>query len=131
MSIIFTLNIKKSKFIILAIEEIKNDLENIKSHISNNDDSSTDNKQEIALNIEYLKKKLKFENNQKDNTHFASLIKNVIFENTDKDAEEEEHSIEMQLPFLVKVLSVENFTLIPILVGSLDHFLETLYAHIL
>ena len=42
------------------------------------------------------------------------------FEESDKDAEEEEHSIEMQLPFLVHILGSNNFTLIPIMVGSLD-----------
>ncbi|KRX06510.1 hypothetical protein PPERSA_05123 [Pseudocohnilembus persalinus] len=45
------------------------------------------------------------------------LLENEIvnFEETDKDADEEEYSIEMQLPFLIKALGIDNFTLIPIL----------------
>lgn len=42
------------------------------------------------------------------------------FEVTDKDAEEEEHSIEMQLCFLIKTLGLENIRLVPIMVGSID-----------
>ncbi len=42
------------------------------------------------------------------------------WEETDKDSEEEEHSIEMQLPFLVKSLGIENIKIVPIMVGSLD-----------
>lgn len=52
------------------------------------------------------------------------------FEQSDKDAEEEEHSIEMQLPFLVHILGSENFTIIPIMVGSIDAKAEEYYGKI-
>lgn len=48
------------------------------------------------------------------------LLADGDFELTDKDAEEEEHSIEMQLCFLIKSLGLDNIKLIPIMVGSID-----------
>ncbi|EGR29819.1 hypothetical protein IMG5_148030 [Ichthyophthirius multifiliis] len=54
----------------------------------------------------------------------------AYFETTDKDAEEEEHSLEMQLCFLIKTLGAENIKLIPIMVGALDQSQETLYGQI-
>lgn len=49
------------------------------------------------------------------------LKEQIEFVDTDKDAEEEENSIEMHLPFLAKTIGVDNFKLIPIMVGSLDY----------
>jgi hypothetical protein len=42
------------------------------------------------------------------------------FEIGDKDAEEEEHSLEMHLPFLAHILGPDKFTIIPVMVGSLE-----------
>ncbi|CAD8209619.1 unnamed protein product [Paramecium pentaurelia] len=53
------------------------------------------------------------------------------FEQSDKDAEEEEHSIEMQLPFLAHILGTDNFTIIPIMVGSIDAKSEEYYGKLL
>ncbi|KOC65827.1 Protein MEMO1 [Habropoda laboriosa] len=49
------------------------------------------------------------------------------------DADEEEHSIEMQLPFIAKVMQgfKNSFTIIPILVGSLSPEREALYGRLL
>jgi predicted class III extradiol MEMO1 family dioxygenase len=38
----------------------------------------------------------------------------ILFEEIDKDADEEEYSAEMQLSYLIKTLGAENFTLIPV-----------------
>lgn len=37
----------------------------------------------------------------------------------------------MQLSFLIKTLGIDNFTLIPILVGSLDEKAEKIYSDVL
>lgn len=55
------------------------------------------------------------------------------FEVMDLNTDEEEHSIEMQLPFIAKVMEGyrDSFTIIPILVGSLSPEKEALYGRIL
>jgi len=40
-----------------------------------------------------------------------------VFIRTDKDCEEEEHSLEMHLPYIKKVFANTNVTLVPIMVG--------------
>lgn len=55
-----------------------------------------------------------------DQETIEELKTKLSFEETDKDAEEEEHSIEMQLPFLIKLFGPEKIKLIPVMVGSLD-----------
>jgi len=53
------------------------------------------------------------------------------FENMDLRSEEAEHSIEMQLPFIAKVMEnrrPDSFTLIPILVGSLSSSRQAQYG---
>lgn len=50
------------------------------------------------------------------------------------DADEDEHSIEMQLSFIAKVMESQGpnaFTIVPILVGSLSIEKEQLYGQIL
>lgn len=54
------------------------------------------------------------------------------FEWMDMQTDEEEHSIEMQLPYIAKVMeSNSNFTVVPILVGSLTPEKEAMYGRIL
>ena len=55
------------------------------------------------------------------------------FEWMDLNTDEEEHSIEMQLPFIAKVMEgfKDSFTIIPILVGSLSPEREALYGRLL
>jgi len=48
-----------------------------------------------------------------------------------KDADEAEHSIEMQLPYIRKMMGDQNFTLVPILVGSTDAQSEKQYGELL
>jgi len=43
---------------------------------------------------------------------------------TDKETEEEEHSIEMHLPYIRKVFEGKNIKLVPIMVGAIDRKLE-------
>ncbi|CAD6241931.1 GSCOCG00009381001-RA-CDS [Cotesia congregata] len=55
------------------------------------------------------------------------------FEWMDMNTDEDEHSIEMQLPFIAKVMEdyKNNFTIIPILVGSLTPDKESVYGKLL
>ena len=48
----------------------------------------------------------------------ASEVKGYIF--TNKEIEEEEHSLEMHLPYIQKMLMNKPFKLVPIMVGSTD-----------
>lgn len=53
------------------------------------------------------------------------------FETMKLSTDEDEHSIEMQLPFIAKVMeSSNNFTVVPVLVGSLTTDKEQLYGKI-
>lgn len=54
------------------------------------------------------------------------------FTSMTKEVDEDEHSIEMQLPYLAKVMEhrKDDFTIVPILVGSLNREAETLYGNI-
>ncbi|EAS01287.2 AmmeMemoRadiSam system protein B (macronuclear) [Tetrahymena thermophila SB210] len=63
-----------------------------------------------------------------DQETIQQLLKEGSFEVSDKDAEEEEHSIEMQLCFLIKTLGLENIKLIPVMVGSIDSTQEEKYG---
>lgn len=44
--------------------------------------------------------------------------------------DEEEHSVEMQLPFTKHIMEDRPFTLVPVVVGSLDHAAEARYGKI-
>lgn len=61
------------------------------------------------------------------------LMKTGHFQLMSRSVDENEHSIEMQLPYIAKVMeSVRGeFTIIPILVGNLDRANERLYGSIL
>jgi len=48
-----------------------------------------------------------------------------------RSVDEEEHSIEMQLPYIMKMLQGANFTIIPILVGSVSKEMEAMFGEIL
>ena len=48
----------------------------------------------------------------------------------DQDDEEEEHSLEMHLPYIKKMLE-DKFKLIPIMVGATDLKMQEYYAEIL
>lgn len=53
------------------------------------------------------------------------------FEMMDLKVDEEEHSIEMHLPYVRKIFGTQPITIIPILVGSLTPTLEATYGSIL
>jgi len=48
-----------------------------------------------------------------------------------KNIDEDEHSIEMQLPYIEKMMQGANYSLVPIMVGSISYESETLYGGIL
>ncbi|CAD6186598.1 unnamed protein product [Caenorhabditis auriculariae] len=52
------------------------------------------------------------------------------FDSMDRRDEETEHSIEMQLPFIAKVMGSRRFTIVPVLVGSLPGSKQLSYGKI-
>ncbi|EGD72713.1 MEMO1 protein [Salpingoeca rosetta] len=52
------------------------------------------------------------------------------FEHMDIQTDEDEHSIEMHLPYVAKVMEGKDFTVVPVLVGALDSKLEQEYGKI-
>lgn len=44
--------------------------------------------------------------------------------------DEDEHSIEMHLPYVAKVMENHEFTIVPVLVGSLTHERESEYGRV-
>ncbi|CAI5452316.1 unnamed protein product [Caenorhabditis angaria] len=52
------------------------------------------------------------------------------FDQMERRDEEAEHSIEMQLPFLAKVMANRRFTIVPVLVGSLPGTRQQTYGNI-
>eukprot|EP00794_Sanderia_malayensis_P020601 gene20601-22632_t len=60
------------------------------------------------------------------------LFETGEFELMDRNTDEDEHSIEMQLPFLAKMMESKkgSFTVVPILVGSTNKQKEALYGNI-
>ncbi|XP_065661006.1 protein MEMO1 isoform X2 [Hydra vulgaris] len=65
-----------------------------------------------------------------DNLINNELLETGKFNIMSKETDENEHSIEMQLPFIAKVMesNKDNFTVVPILVGSTSHEQERLYG---
>eukprot|EP00026_Physarum_polycephalum_P010905 Phypoly_transcript_11091.p1 GENE.Phypoly_transcript_11091~~Phypoly_transcript_11091.p1 ORF type:complete len:264 (+),score=30.43 Phypoly_transcript_11091:85-876(+) len=59
------------------------------------------------------------------------LFKTGEFDFLDKQVEEAEHSLEMHLPYIAKIMGKRQFTIIPIMVGSLSKDSEELYGKIL
>uniref|UniRef100_A0A0N4ZSQ1 Protein MEMO1 n=1 Tax=Parastrongyloides trichosuri TaxID=131310 RepID=A0A0N4ZSQ1_PARTI len=62
------------------------------------------------------------------------LFQTRHFQEMDREFEIDEHSIEMQLPFLAKIMlsvkSLNDFTIIPVLVGSLQGNMQDVYGSI-
>lgn len=61
------------------------------------------------------------------------LMETGFFETMTMEADEDEHSIEMQLPYIAKVMEPagKNFTIVPIMVGSLSPSSEAKYGKVL
>lgn len=58
------------------------------------------------------------------------LMSTGHFGSMDQEVDEDEHSIEMQLPYLAKVFKGYDFKIVPVLVGSLDKQNEELFGKI-
>lgn len=61
---------------------------------------------------------------------YEELNKTSHFEEMSIHTDEDEHSIEMHLPFIAKVMENCQFTIVPVLVGSLYTDREALYGKI-
>jgi AmmeMemoRadiSam system protein B len=65
----------------------------------------------------------------------AAVIKELAdtgsFEFMSKKVDEDEHSLEMHLPYIAKVMQGHNFQLVPILVGALSTSSEAFYGNLL
>ncbi|XP_063957606.1 protein MEMO1-like [Lytechinus pictus] len=70
-------------------------------------------------------------NLQVDQTVNRELMKTKMFETMSVQVDEDEHSIEMHLPYIAKVMERRrgNFTIVPVLVGALDGKKEQEYGH--
>ena len=69
---------------------------------------------------------------QNINVELRKEGKHKMFDTMTKDEDEEEHSIEMHLPYVAKIMeSNTNYTVIPIIVGSLNVADEIKFADIL
>lgn len=64
------------------------------------------------------------------NLVITSLYSTGAFSWMSQKVDENEHSIEMQLPYIVKMMKNTPFTLVPVLVGSLSNESEEQYAEI-
>jgi AmmeMemoRadiSam system protein B len=71
-----------------------------------------------------------FGNINVDKNIIDDLAKLKNFEYVTKSDEEDEHSLEMHLPFIKHVFGDNNFSLIPIMVGSLNNKLEQHFGQI-
>ncbi|EAR85206.2 AmmeMemoRadiSam system protein B (macronuclear) [Tetrahymena thermophila SB210] len=68
---------------------------------------------------------------QVDTDVIQELIKTGSFVQTDKQTEEAEHSLEMHLPYIKKIMGDKPFTIVPIMVGQTSYDLEQKYGGIL
>ena len=66
-----------------------------------------------------------------DTDVMAELALSGAFDWLAPDVDEDEHAIEMQLPFVCRMMEGREYTLVPILVGELSFKLESTYAKIL
>lgn len=66
-----------------------------------------------------------------DEAVYQELRETRLFEEMSLQADEDEHSIEMHLPFVAKVMEGQSFTIVPILIGSLSPDKEALYGKLL
>ena len=64
---------------------------------------------------------------------YTELIATGHFEEMSQTVDEEEHSIEMHLPYVAKVMESRrgHYTIVPILVGALSEEKEILYGKLL
>lgn len=62
---------------------------------------------------------------------YQQLRDTDLFEEMSLQADEDEHSIEMHLPYVAKVMDGQSFTIVPILVGSLSPEKEAVYGRLL
>ena len=62
---------------------------------------------------------------------YEELYATSLFEEMTMHTDEDEHSIEMHLPYVAKVMEGQQFTIVPILVGSLSNDKEALYGKLL
>ncbi|XP_035207804.1 protein MEMO1-like [Stegodyphus dumicola] len=65
-----------------------------------------------------------------DQTIYDELYSTGQFEEMSLLTDEDEHSIEMHLPFIAKVMENHQFTIVPVLVGSLTTERESIYGKI-
>ena len=66
-----------------------------------------------------------------DRDTYQQLHETGLFEEMTLQTDEAEHSIEMHLPYVAKVMEGQSFTIVPILVGSLSSEKEALYGRLL
>ena len=66
-----------------------------------------------------------------DQDIYRELYETEVFEEMSLQTDEDEHSIEMHLPYVAKVMEGQSFTIVPILVGSLSPEKEALYGKLL
>lgn len=65
-----------------------------------------------------------------DSDVYTALKATGQFEDMSQDVDEEEHSLEMHLPYIVRVMRGHDFTLVPIMVGSLSPASEEKYGKV-
>lgn len=58
------------------------------------------------------------------------LLKTKLFEEMSMQTDEAEHSIEMHLPYVAKVMEGKEFSIVPIMVGSLSSAREAAYGEL-
>lgn len=58
------------------------------------------------------------------------LLRTKMFEEMSMQADEDEHSIEMHLPYVAKVMEGKQFKIVPIMVGSLSSSRELAYGEL-
>lgn len=60
-----------------------------------------------------------------------SLLATKVFSLMSRSVDEEEHSIEMHVPFVAAIMKDAEYAIVPIMVGSLDRESERMYGNIL
>ncbi|XP_015789274.1 protein MEMO1 [Tetranychus urticae] len=65
-----------------------------------------------------------------DHSTYETLYKTGAFEEMSLDTDEDEHSIEMHMPYIAKVMEGHDFQIVPVMVGSLSSDKEALYGRI-
>ncbi|XP_074603404.1 protein MEMO1 [Brevipalpus obovatus] len=65
-----------------------------------------------------------------DQSIYDELYKTGHFEGITVKVDEEEHSLEMHMPWVAKVMEGQDFTIVPVMVGSLSSEKEALYGRL-